>query len=144
MRHRIAFGLLALFCFASGLRAQTPPPDPIAQNLYPPELIMRYAGDIGLDERQRNAVKEAVQKAQSKFIDVQWQLQEESEKLVRLLQPKPVDEAAVLAQVDRVLALEREVKKTQISLLVRLKNLLTDPQEHKLAELRKGAEHPGM
>lgn len=143
MRHRIAFALLTLICCASVLRAQTPPPDPIAQNLYPPELIMRYAGDIALDEKQRGAIKEAVQKAQAKFIDVQWQLQEESEKLVRLLQPKPIDEAAVLAQVDRVLSLEREVKKTQISLLVRLKNLLTDPQEHKLAELRKKSEGAG-
>lgn len=143
MRHRIAFGLLAVFCLASVLRAETPAADPIAQNLYPPELIMRYGGDIGLDEKQRSAVKEAVQKAQTKFIDVQWQLQEESEKLVRLLQPKPIDEAAVLAQVERVLSLEREVKKTQISLLVRLKNLLTDPQERKLAELRKRSEGGG-
>ncbi|HYU30916.1 MAG TPA: hypothetical protein VEW48_02035 [Thermoanaerobaculia bacterium] len=33
--------------------------------------------------------------------------------------------------------LEREVKRTQLSLLVRLKNLLTEPQERKLTELRK-------
>jgi len=141
MKRRIPFVLLVLFAFAAVLRAEpsAPAPDPIAQNLYPPELIMRYAGDIGLAEPQRNGIKEAVQKAQAKFLDFQWQMQEESEKLVRLLQGKTVDEAAALAQVDRVLGLEREVKRTQISLLVRLKNLLTEPQQQKLMELRKRA-----
>ncbi len=137
MRHRLPLVLLAVFSLASAVRAQAPAPDPIAENLFPPELIMRYASDIALDPQQRTAVKEAVQKAQSKFLDSQWQLQEESEKMVRLLQVKPVDETAVLAQADRVMGLEREVKRTQLSLLVRLKNLLTEPQERKLTELRK-------
>jgi Spy/CpxP family protein refolding chaperone len=118
---------------------QPPQPgeDPIAQNLFPPELVMRHGGEIGLDERQRAAIKEAIQRAQSKFLDVQWELQAESEKVVRLLQAKPVEETAVLAQIDKVLALEREIKRTQISLLVRIKNLLTDGQQTKLAELRR-------
>jgi Spy/CpxP family protein refolding chaperone len=149
MRHRIPVVLLALFSLAAVLRAQPPGPhppgaqppgpDPIAENLYPPELIMRHASEIGLADSQRAGVKEAVQKVQAKFLDVQWQMQEESEKLVHLLQAKPIDEATVLAQVDRVLALEREIKRTQIGLLVRLKNLLSEEQERKLAELRKRA-----
>jgi Spy/CpxP family protein refolding chaperone len=139
MRRPLALGLLALLTLAPALRAAPPEPDPIAQNLFPPELIMRYASDLKLDERQRAAVKEDVQRAQARFVDLQWQLQEESEKLVRLLQVKPIDEAAVLAQADRVMGLEREVKKTQLSLLVRLKNLLTPPQDKRLAELRRPA-----
>jgi hypothetical protein len=39
--------------------------------------------------------------------------------------------------VDKVLDREREIKKTQISLLVRIKNLLTDAQQNKLMELRR-------
>jgi Spy/CpxP family protein refolding chaperone len=119
-----------------GLGAQ-PADDPIAQQVFPPELVMRHAEAIGLEERQRTGIKEAVQKAQSKFVDLQWDLQGESEKLVRLLGATPADEAAVLAQADKVLALEREVKKTQLSLLVRIKNLLTAAQQNKLKELRR-------
>jgi Spy/CpxP family protein refolding chaperone len=137
MRHRIVLIALALLYAAPALRADPPAADPIAQNVFPPELIMRYAGDIGLDERQRTAVREAVKSAQGKFLDSQWQLQEESEKLVRLLQVKPIDENAALAQADRVMGLEREVKRTQLGLLVRLKNILTETQERKLTELRK-------
>jgi Spy/CpxP family protein refolding chaperone len=140
MRIRVSLILLSLLCAAPLLRADPPAMDPIAQNLFPPEVIMRYTGDIGLDEKQRTAVRDLVKSAQGKFVDAQWQLQEESEKLVRLLQAKPIDEAATLAQADRVMGLEREVKKTQLTLLVRLKNLLTEAQQRKLAELRKKGE----
>jgi Spy/CpxP family protein refolding chaperone len=114
--------------------------DPIAQNLFPPELIMKHSSELGLDPQQRGAIKEAVQQAQSKFLDAQWEMQEETGKMVRLLQARPVDEKAVLAEVDRVLDLERQIKRTQISLLVRLKNLLTPTQQTRLAELRKAGD----
>jgi len=68
---------------------------------------------------------------------MQWDMQSEAEKLVQLLKARPVDENAVLAQVDQVLNREREIKRAQISLLVRIKNLLTDSQQNKLMELRR-------
>src|SRR5712692_1238189 len=130
--------LAALFLMAPAAPAPPPPgEDAIAQNLFPPELVMQHSGEIGLDEKQRAAMKEAIQKAQAKFLDVQWDMQSESQKMVKLLQARPVDEAAVLAQADKVLSLEREVKRTQLSLLIRIKNLLTDAQQDKLLELRK-------
>lgn len=129
--------LALLYLAASAAWAQQPAEDPIARSLFPPELVMRHGGEIGLDERQRAAIKEVIQKAQAKFLDVQWEMQSESEKMERLLQERPVDEVGVLAQADRVLGLEREVKRTQLSLLVRIKNLLTEPQQAKLTELRR-------
>jgi Spy/CpxP family protein refolding chaperone len=120
--------------------APSPADDPIAQNVFPPELIMKHGPEIGLDAQQRGAMKEAVQQAQSKLLDVQWEMQEESGKMVRLLQARPVDEKAVLAEVDRMLDLERQIKRAQLSLLVRLKNLLTPAQQARLAELRRAGE----
>jgi Spy/CpxP family protein refolding chaperone len=137
MKTRIA--VLLLLCLAGSARGWGQPPgeDPIAKNVFPPELVMKYSQEIGLDDRQRAAIKDNVQGAQSKFLDLQWDLQEQSQKLIRLLQAQPVNEAAVLAEVDKVLALEREIKRAQISLLVKIKNLLTEPQQAKLQELRK-------
>ena len=131
--------LFLLVLFGATCWGQAPPPadDPIAQNLFPPELVMKYRQEINLDEGQSKALKEAIQKAQTKFLDMQWDMQSESEKLVQLLKARPVDENAVLAQVDQVLNREREIKKAQISLLVRIKNLLTDGQQNKLMELRR-------
>ena len=54
----------------------------------------------------------------------------------RLLGNAQVDEAQVLEEVDRILALEREIKRAQISLMVRIKNTLTPAQQAKLAEIR--------
>jgi Spy/CpxP family protein refolding chaperone len=139
MRLKTFFLLLAALGAAAAW-AEPAPEDPIGKYLFPPELVMKYSQDLGLDERQRTAVKENVQKAQAKFLDLQWELQEESQKMVRLLQARPVDEAAVLAEADKVLAQEREIKRTQLSLLIRLKNLLNEPQQAKLMELRNRKE----
>jgi Spy/CpxP family protein refolding chaperone len=136
MRNAVFF-LLMLGALASPARAQQPGEDPIAQALFPPELIMKYQEEIGLDEAQARAIKDAIQQAQGKFLDLQWQMQAESAKLVKLLNGRPVDESAVLAQVDKVLGLERDVKRTQLSLLIRIKNRLTEAQVAKLAELKK-------
>jgi Spy/CpxP family protein refolding chaperone len=134
----VALAVLAPYSPLAGREAaQQPGEDPIAQNLFAPELIMKYSGDIGLDARQRGAIRDAVKQAQSKFLDAQWLVQEESGKLVHLLQANPVDEKAALAQAEKLMDLEREVKKTQLSLLIRLKNLLTPDQQSRLAELRR-------
>ena len=112
------------------------PDDPIARHLFPPDLLMKYQREIGLSESQRKTMLEAIAKSQMRFVELQWDSQGESEKLAQLLQARPLDEAAVLAQADRLMALERDVKKTHLSLLVRLKNLLSESQQRKLAELR--------
>lgn len=140
MKARVAICLLLALAAPARNSAQPPGEDPIAKHVFPPELVMKYGQEIGLDDRQRIALRETVQTVQSKFLDFQWDLQEESQKLVRLLQAQPVNEAAVLAEVDKVLALEREIKRAQISLLVKIKNLLTEPQQAKLLELRKRTE----
>ena len=135
-----SFAAILVVAAEAGEKPPGPGPDPLAQHVFAPDLVMRHAAGISLDEKQRAAIKDAVMKMQSRFLDVQWEIQEESEKMVRLLQGSPVDEAAVLAQADKVMALEREVKRTHLSLLVRVKNLLTDSQREKLKELRRRDE----
>jgi Spy/CpxP family protein refolding chaperone len=137
--------VIVLVFSAVGAIAESPPApgqDPLAPYVFPPDLVMRYASEIGLDERQRASLKDAVVKMQGRFLELQWDVQAESEKMARLLQASPVDETAVLAQADKVMGLEREVKRTHLSLLVRIKNLLTDAQRAKLTELRRRGDGP--
>ncbi len=131
--------LLIFFIAAATAFAQQPPPgeDPIGRYLVPPDLIMGHSQELNLQEKQRAAIKAEVQKAQSKFIDMQWDMKEETEKMVRLLQQTPADEARILEQADKVMALEREIKKTQLSLLIRIRNLLTPEQASKMEEIRR-------
>ena len=115
-------------------------PDDFGRNFFPPELVMQHQSEIGLQDSQRTALTSAVQQAQAKFMDTQWKLSAEAEKMGRLLQGTQVDEAQVLEEVDRILALEREIKRGQISLMVRIKNTLTPAQQAKLAEIRNRKE----
>jgi Spy/CpxP family protein refolding chaperone len=125
----------ALTTAALAENAEAPKDDPFARYLYPPDRVMSHAMEIGLEDAQKTSIKNEVQKAQSKFLDLQFEMQGESEKMVRLLQEKPVNETSVLAEVDRILGLEKEIKKAQISLLVRIKNTLTPAQQAKLSDL---------
>ena len=127
--------LFALSIPAAAAESPSPGDDPLARHLFPPERVMGHAQEIGLDDAQRTAIRKEVQKAQSKFLDLQFDIQTEMETMVRLVKENKVDELKVLAQLDRVLALEKEIKKTQISLLVRIKNTLTPAQQAKLAEM---------
>lgn len=127
------FALIALLLVPLSSFAQD---DPIGHLLFPPDLIMAHAQELGLQDKDRLTIKNEVQKAQSKFFDLQWQTKEESDKMVRLLQQSPADEAKILEQADRVMALEREIKRTHLGLLIRLRNLLTPDQQAKLQRMR--------
>ena len=146
-------GIVATLLFAASHHAlaQNPNPqggeDPLARFLFPPELVMSHQQAIGLSEQQRNTIQEQLQQAQAKFTALQWRMSANAEKLMNLLQATPVDETQALAQVDQVLNTERDVKKTQISLLIRIKNALTAEQQAKLSEMRRqmGPQRgPGM
>src|SRR2546426_10796371 len=82
------------------LWAQPSPADPVAENLFPPELVIEHQSDIGLTEEQRNALIGEVQKAQERFSDLQQGLQKEVDALGVLLKKEQVEEQAALAQVD--------------------------------------------
>ncbi len=132
------WGLIAMLLLAgAGAWAQQQPaPDPVGDNLFAPELVLANQKAIGLDDAQRNYVRAEVLKAQTRFTELQFQLQDAVESLGGLLKQTPVDETQVMAQLDKVLNAEREVKRTQIALMVRIKNKLTPEQQAQLRQLR--------
>jgi Spy/CpxP family protein refolding chaperone len=131
-------GLLAVLLLAGSTAwaQQTPGPDPVGDNLFPPEQVLANQKAIGLDDAQRNYVRAEVLKAQTRFTELQFQLQDAMEALGGMLKQNPVDEAQVMVQLDKVLNAEREVKRTQIALMVRIKNKLTPEQQSHLRQLR--------
>jgi len=134
---------LALLAVATaGAGAQQPPQapdDPLARVLFPPELVMQHQQDIGLRAEQRAAITKAIQDFQGKVVDLQWRMQEQSQRLASLLEKPAVDQAAALTQVDEVLSVEREVKRAHITLLINIKNTLSAEQQAKLAAMRGAA-----
>src|SRR5438128_12669212 len=100
---------------------------------------MQHQQDIGLRTEQRATITKAIQDFQSKVVDLQWRMQQQSQRLAILLEKPAVDQAAALAQVDEVLGVEREVTRPHISLLLQIKNTLSAEQQATLAAARVGA-----
>ena len=131
--------LTAILAIAGSASAQQPQGgggDPFAKYFYPPEFVMQHQSEIGLTDAQRQSLVAAMQGAQGKFVEAQFKLSSEAEKLVKLVSGPVVDEAQTLDQVDKVLMQEREVKRAQVSLIVKIKNILTPAQQAKLNTLR--------
>ena len=118
------------------------PHDPIAGNLFPPELVMQHRSELGLTEEQKRAIKDEAIKASTRFNELQWQMQDEMETMATLMKGVTVDEQKVLAQLDKILNIEREVKRTQLGLSIRIKNKLTPEQQGKLHELQRNPPPP--
>ncbi len=119
------------------LRAQSPSPDLLGESLFPPELVMNYQSEIGLTDEQRDSIMEEMQKAQPRFEELHQQLQRELEKMADFLKKERIEEPAALTQFDKVLNLEREIKRAHLALVIGLKNKLTSKQQAKLQEIKK-------
>ena len=131
-------GVLCLLCLCLShtFAGQAPPTDPVVENLFPPELVIQHQSEIKRTEDQRNALMAEIQKAQGRIVDLQQRLQKEMDALGALLKKDDVDEQGALAQLDKVLNEEREIKRAHLALVLGIKNKLTTEQEFKLREIK--------
>lgn len=125
------------------LIASQQPSDPIGENLFPPELLMQHQQAIGLTEEQKTLVRTEIQKLQVRALDLQFQLQGEVEKMAALTKQNRVDERQALAQLERILDLEEEIKRAHFLAIIRIKNALTPEQQARLQEIKKRLPSPG-
>jgi len=117
-------------------RPPQPPMDPLGDVMFPPDLIMGHARELGLTDEQKAFMRGEIQKTTARFLELQWQLQDAMESLHQTIKPNAVDETQALAQLDKVLDTERQIKRLHFSLGIRLKNQLTLEQQAKLRGMR--------
>jgi Spy/CpxP family protein refolding chaperone len=113
-----------------------PNPDPLAHLMFPPDMIMNHARQLNLTDEQKTFMRSEIQKTTASFQDLQWKLQDQMEMLQETMKSTSVNEQQALAQLDKVLDLEREIKRLHIGLAVRLKNRLTTEQQEQLHNMR--------
>lgn len=111
--------------------------DTMGKAFFPPELVMRNQKAINLSPDQQNNIRSEMQKTMPRFTELQWQLSAEEEALNSILQNEKPDEKAVIAQFEKLLAVETEMKRLQFALMLRIKNLLTQDQQNQLRELKR-------
>jgi Spy/CpxP family protein refolding chaperone len=117
---------------------RTPPPnaDPLGDVLFPPDLIMRHGRELGLTDDQKSFMRGEIQKTTTRFNELQWQLQDAMEALSEIMKSSSVNEQQALAQLDKVLDAEREIKRLHIGMAIRIKNQLTTEQQAKLRSIK--------
>ncbi len=113
-----------------------PPMDPLGDVIFPPDMIMGHAREIGLTDEQKTFMRGEIQKTTTRFLELQWQLQDAMEALHLTMKPNSVDEQQTLSQLDKVLDIERQIKRLHFSLGIHLKNQLTPEQQAKLRGMR--------
>jgi len=128
---------------------QSPPPrmphDPFGP-MFPPELVMQNQRELALTDQQKAYMRTEIGKTSARFNDLQWQLHDAMEVLHETMKANQVNEQQALAQLDRVLEFEREVKRLHMELAIKIKNNLTPEQQQKLQSLRHVREpgRPGI
>jgi Spy/CpxP family protein refolding chaperone len=135
-------GIVLTMAFASAQQPPRPPQpspenDPLAQFIFPPELVMQHQREIGLTDEQKTYLRGEIQRVTLRFTELQWQLQDAMEGLASVMKESSVNEQQALAQLDKILATEQEIKHLHIGLAIRIKNKLTPEQQAKLQGIKR-------
>ncbi|MBV6520146.1 MAG: hypothetical protein MNPFHGCM_00251 [Gemmatimonadaceae bacterium] len=129
---------LGCLAFGSTLAAQATPKadDPIARTLFEPELIMTHRRAIDLSDRQRDDISRLIRDLQGQVVSLQWDLKEQTDAMSAELSRPRVDLDRARDRLRRVLQIEGRIKDAHLSMLVRIKNILTPEQQQTLLKLR--------
>ena len=150
----VAFGLLGLGVAAAQQpqpdqpqqprMPPPPPPDMLNNSVFPPDVIMEHQRELGLTDQQKAFMRGEINKTSTVFNDLQWQLQDAMEALRDTMKADQINEQLALAQLDKVLNAEREIKKLHMALAIRIKNNLTADQVQKLQNLNHRGDGRGF
>lgn len=97
---------------------------------------MGHARELGITDEQKTFMRGEIQKTTTRFLELQWQLQDAMEALHQTMKGNAVDEQQALSQLEKVLDTERQIKRLHFSLGIHLKNQLTAEQQEKLRGMR--------
>src|SRR5437016_1177755 len=116
-----------------------PPPlgDPLGEVMFPPDMIMQHQRELGLTDEQKTFMRDEIQKTTTRFNELQWQLQDAMEALHETMKGNSVNEQQAMAQLDKVLDGERQIKRLHMELAIRIKNKLTPEQQTKLRAMKR-------
>jgi len=137
---RNGIAIIACLILCSGLvmaQDRGGKPDPFKGKLFAPDIILRNQAELSLTKEQYTAIKAAVVDVQANVAGHEWDLREAYQKIMSALDESPIDEQEVLENVNDALLAENQVKKQQVVMLIRLKNLLNDEQVAYLESIRK-------
>jgi Spy/CpxP family protein refolding chaperone len=131
----IAFALLTSLCPLFAADNSRKAADTLSGAFPPPELVLLAQDHIALTPEQLEAIRARLERTQRLSDELRVKLERENAALLALTKQAQVNEASLLAQLDKVLDVEREVKHLHVGAAVAVKNLLTPEQQAGLREI---------
>lgn len=113
---------------------------PFDRDFFAPDVVLRSQVALELTPGQLAALKKLINATHAELLDIQADLERETELFKAAIAPSRVVEADAIARADRMLALEVKMKRLQLTLLVRVKNLLTEKQQAALRAPRRESD----
>ena len=121
--------ITAVVCLVTGTAfAENLKADVFKGKLFAPNIILEQQAELHLTKQQFTEIRAAVVEVQSGVAEHEWDMREAYQALMLELDKVPVDEVEVLKHANKALLAENQVKKKQMAMLVKLKNLLNAEQ----------------
>lgn len=137
MRNTLLILLAAACIVATPANAAGPKDDVFKGKLFAPNIILENQVELKLSKEQFTAIKRAVVEVQANVAEHEWDVREAYQSMLLELDKAPIDEQQVLEFVSAALLAENQVKKEQMTMLIRLRNLLTSEQIAYLESVRE-------
>lgn len=128
MNKRFLFSLIVVVFWTSSVFAEGPKEDVFKGKLFAPDIILQQQDELNLSKQQYQAIRAAVVEVQTGVAEHEWDMRQAYQALMHELDQSPIDDNEVLKHVEMALLAENQVKKKQITMLIKLKNLLTAEQ----------------
>ncbi len=128
MRKKLWILVVSACLIATTAAAQQPKADIFKGKLFPPNVILEHQAELNLSKQQFTAIKAAVVEVQANVAEHEWDIREAYQSMMAELDRSPIDQAQVLEHVSAALLAENEVKKQQVTMLITLRNLLSNEQ----------------
>ena len=124
---KILVAAMAIFSLGTAVAADNKV-DPFKGKLFAPNVILENQAELGLTKDQFTEIRATVVEVQGNVAEYEWDMREAYLKLMAELDESPISEDRVLEHAEVAMLAENQVKKHQMAMLVRLKNLLTAEQ----------------
>ena len=130
--------LIVAACGFAGAALAVSPRD-LLEQMVPPEIVLQNAEELGLTVEQRRTLRSEAAALEAKMKPLQQQMRDETVAFVAALAQEKPDEAAVLAQFDKLNKVEVELKRLRLLMTLRMKAGLSAEQQAKARRLNAAA-----
>ena len=132
----VAFGLVLMLLPAWPAAAQGKM-DVLKELVPPPRMLLRHQEALGITDKQKSELKQVIKQAQAESLDLEFEVQEEAEKLAKIIGADNVDVDRALAQADVLMKAESDLKRVKLKMMLQTKAILTKDQLRKIEEFRQ-------